>query len=115
MKVIGKSIPRIDGKIKVTGEHKYPSDFYEEGTLILGLLRSEIPHGIIKDIYLDDALKIEGVEAIFTAKDIEGKNRYGVVHKDQEILVENKVRYIGDPICLIAAKDKDLLRRQRLR
>ncbi len=106
MKFIGKSIPRIDAEIKVTGHHVYPSDYYEPGTLLLGLVRSEIPHGLIKSIHLKDALEVEGVETIFTAKDIDGTNRYGVVHKDQEVLVEKKVRYIGDPICLVAARDK---------
>ncbi len=109
MNFIGKSIPRVDAEIKVTGKHKYPSDYYEPGTLILGLVRSKIPHGIVKKIDLEDALKRDGVEAIFTAKDIDGTNRYGVVHKDQEILVEKKVRYIGDPICLIAAKNRRVL------
>ncbi len=110
MKLVGKSIPRVDAKIKVTGAHKYPSDYYEDGTLILGLVRSELPHAIIKNINMDEALKIEGVEAIFTAKDIGGTNRYGVVHKDQEVLVEKKVRYIGDPICLVAARNKKILK-----
>ena len=110
MKFVEKSIPRVDAEIKVTGRHKYPSDYYEPGTLILGLVRSRIPHGIIKKVSIDRALSIEGVEGVFTAEDIEGTNRYGVVHKDQEILVERKVRYIGDPICLIAAKNERILK-----
>ncbi len=110
MKFVGKSIPRVDAEMKVTGRHKYPSDYYEPDTLILGLVRSRIPHGIIKKVSIDRALSIEGVEGVFTAEDIEGTNRYGVVHKDQEILVERKVRYIGDPICLIAAKNERILK-----
>ena len=109
MKLLGKSIPKVDAKIKVTGKHKYPSDFFEENTLILGLKRSELPHAIIKNIDMDEALSIDGVEAIFTYKDVGGTNRHGVVHKDQEVLVEHKARYIGDPICLVAVNNKRIL------
>lgn len=106
MRYIGKEFNRVDGKIKADGTHKYPSDYNEESTLILGVRRAEIPHANILSIDLERALKVPGVVAIYTAKDIPGRNRYGIVHKDQEILVERKVRCIGDPICLVVAENK---------
>lgn len=106
MKYIGKEFNRVDGLIKADGSHKYPSDIDEEGTLILGVRRAEVPHARILSIALESARKIPGIVEIFTASDISGTNRYGIVHKDQEILVENKVRCIGDPICLIAGESK---------
>lgn len=106
MKYIGKEFNRVDGSIKADGTHKYPSDYKEEDTLVLGVRRAEVPHANILSIDLDKALEVSGVVAIYTAKDIPGTNRYGIVHKDQEILVEKKVRCIGDPICLVAAENK---------
>lgn len=102
MKYIGKEFNRVDGMIKADGTHKYPSDMREPGMLILGVKRAEVAHAFITDIDIKKALAIKGIEAIFTSKDVPGTNRYGIVHKDQEILVEKKVRCIGDPICLVA-------------
>lgn len=106
MKYIGKEFNRVDGMIKAEGSHKYPSDINEEGALILGVRRAEVPHAKIISIDLEDALRIPGVVSIFTSKDVPGTNRYGIVHKDQEVLVEAKVRCIGDPICLVAGENK---------
>ncbi len=106
MRYIGKEFNRVEGLNKADGTHKYPSDMREEDMLILGVRRAEVPHGNIINIHLDEAKKIPGIIEIFTAKDIPGKNRYGIVHKDQEILVEKKVRCIGDPICLVVGKTK---------
>ena len=106
MRYIGKEFNRVDGIIKADGTHKYPSDIKEEDTLILGVKRAEVPHANIVNIDMDKAKAIPGIVDIFTAKDIPGTNRYGIVHKDQEILVEKKVRCIGDPICLVVGENK---------
>lgn len=107
MKYVGKEFNRAEGMLKAEGSHKYPSDIREKDVLILGVKRAEVPHGNILKIDLDRAKAVKGVVAIYTAKDIPGKNRYGIVHKDQEILVEKKVRCIGDPICLVAGETKE--------
>jgi CO/xanthine dehydrogenase Mo-binding subunit len=109
VKYIGKEFNRVDGLIKADGTHKYPSDYKEEDTLVLGVRRAEIPHGKILNIDLDKARELPGIVAIYTAKDIPGTNRYGIVHKDQEILVEKKVRCIGDPICLVVGENKKVV------
>ncbi len=49
------------------------------------------------------ALEIEGVAAVFTAKDIPGKNLFGIINKDQPLLVSDKVRSIADAVALVAA------------
>lgn len=105
MKYIGHEFNRVEGMIKARGQHKYPSDLREDNCLTLFVKRSEIPHGKIINIDIKKAKEIPGVVDIYTAKDIPGTNRYGIVHKDQEILVEDEVRYIGDPICLIVAEN----------
>jgi CO/xanthine dehydrogenase Mo-binding subunit len=107
MRYIGKEFNRVDGKIKADGTHKYPSDIREDDMLILGVRRSEVAHANIINIDISEAEKIPGVVKVFTSKDIPGTNRYGIVHKDQEILVEKKVRCIGDPICLVAGETRE--------
>ncbi|ERI89678.1 aldehyde oxidase and xanthine dehydrogenase, molybdopterin binding domain protein [Clostridiales bacterium oral taxon 876 str. F0540] len=106
LRYIGREFNRVDGIIKADGTHKYPSDMYDKDTLILGVKRAEVPHAKIISIDMEKAKAVPGITAIFTAKDIPGTNRYGIVHKDQEILVEHKVRCIGDPICLVVGENK---------
>lgn len=108
---MGERIIKVDAYDKARGKHLYPSDYYEEGMLYLGLKRSEHPHAVIRNLHLKEALKVPGVVRIFTHKDVNGTNRYGVVRKDQEVLVERKARYVGDPICLVAAESKEALSR----
>lgn len=109
MKYIGKEFNRVDGLIKANGSHKYPSDYKFNDMLILGVKRSEIPHGEIVSIDIEEALKLPGIKGVFTHKDISGTNRHGIVYKDQEVLCEKKVRYMGDPICLVAGESKDVV------
>ncbi len=46
-----------------------------------------------------------GVKAILTAKDIPGKNVFGIAIPDQQVLAEHKVRFIGEPVAIVAAED----------
>lgn len=107
MNYIGKGFNRVDGLIKANGTHKYPSDYKFNDMLILGVKRSEIPHGEILSIHKEKALEVPGIKAIFTYEDVPGTNRHGIVYKDQEVLCEKKVRHIGDPICLVAGDSKE--------
>ena len=59
---IGKSVPRIDACTKVTGREKYAADHYGRDLLWAGVKRAGIPHGKVKDIHMDDALRIPGVD-----------------------------------------------------
>jgi CO/xanthine dehydrogenase Mo-binding subunit len=56
---------------------------------------------------MDQAINVPGVERIFTAKDVPGKNQVGTITKDQPILASDRVRYIGDPVALIAAETEE--------
>lgn len=107
MRYIGKEFNRIDGKIKAEGLHKYPSDIREKDTAVLAVKRAGVPHADIISIDTKKAKAVSGVIEIFTAKDVPGTKRYGIVHKDQEVLAEKKVRCIGDPVCLVAAENAE--------
>ncbi|TGE38054.1 nicotinate dehydrogenase large molybdopterin subunit [Desulfosporosinus fructosivorans] len=104
--VIGKSVQRVDGLQKTTGEAKYSADIEIPGALCLKVLRSKVAHALVKDIDVSEALKAPGVVGIFTHADIEGINSYGIITKDQPALAD-KVRFIGDAIALVAAKDEN--------
>lgn len=107
MKYIGKEFNRVDGMIKADGTHKYPSDMRGENMLVLGVKRADVPHANIVNIHLEEARKVPGIVAIFTGKDVPGTNRYGIIKKDQEVLVEKKVRSLGDAVCLVVGENKE--------
>ncbi|SDY88153.1 purine hydroxylase alpha subunit apoprotein [Proteiniborus ethanoligenes] len=105
--VVGKSVIRVDGLSKVTGKAVYPQDIYIEGMLYGKTLRSTKPHAYFK-LDISEALGIDGVVQILTAKDVPGVNSHGVLFKDHEVLCNKKVRRIGDPIAFVVANTEKI-------
>ncbi|MEE8392003.1 MAG: xanthine dehydrogenase family protein molybdopterin-binding subunit [Anaerolineae bacterium] len=101
---IGESVVRIDGYAKASGTHVYPSDFVMEDMLWLRVLRARQPHAHILSIDTSAAEQVEGVVGVFTAQDVPGSNRVGIVFQDMPVLCEDKVRYVGDAVAIVAAK-----------
>jgi len=106
---IGRIIPRIDAFNKVRGLEKYASDYHSKDMIWVGVKRAGIPHARLKKIKIDKAKHLKGVIDVLTHKDVKGTNRQGVVRKDQPVLVDDKIRYAGDAVALVLAKDKKVL------
>jgi CO/xanthine dehydrogenase Mo-binding subunit len=107
MKQVGIEIPKVDVLEKALGEARYGADLPSEEPLYLKVVRSAKPHAKIVRVEIAQALKMPGVERVFTAGDIPGRNQIGTITKDQPILASDRVRYIGDPVALIAAKTEE--------
>ncbi len=106
-KVVGKRVERVGIRDKVTGRARYAADLEIPDALSLKVYRSPIAHGIIRGIDTQKAEALPGVVRIFTAKDIPGENLYGIINRDQTVLAGEKVRFVGDPIVLVAAEDEE--------
>jgi 4-hydroxybenzoyl-CoA reductase alpha subunit len=104
--VIGKDLPYIDSKAKVAGDAQYIEDLSMPGMLYGKILRSPISHGKILNIDTSRAASLNGVKAVITAKDTHGI-KYGFIIPDEQILAEERVRFIGDEVATVAAVDKD--------
>jgi 4-hydroxybenzoyl-CoA reductase subunit alpha len=102
---VGKSIPRLDAALKVTGEARYTVDVSFPNMLWGKLLRSPLPHARILNIDTSKAERLPGVKAVITGKDTDFS--YGITHMDQKPLHMNKVRHVGDPVAAVAAIDED--------
>ncbi len=107
-KIIGKPERRVDALGKVTGTAKYAEDFSVMHQLYGKVLRAKYPHAKILKIDTSKAQKLDGVEAVLTANDIPGDKVFGVVVRNQAILAQDKVRYLGDGVALVAAKTKEI-------
>jgi CO/xanthine dehydrogenase Mo-binding subunit len=104
LKTVGTNVQRVGALERVTGEALFAGDMHMEGAVTLIALRSDRPHARIVNIDLASALETPGCLRIFTAEDIPGRNRLGIINKDQHLLADHKVRCIGDPIALVAAE-----------
>jgi CO/xanthine dehydrogenase Mo-binding subunit len=105
---VGKSVPRKEGREKLTGQAKYVDDLAYPGMLYGKTIRSTVAHALIKKIEFDPAFDWTRV-LIADYRDIPGKNIVALIVDDQPLLVENRVRHIEEPIRLLAAADRELL------
>jgi CO/xanthine dehydrogenase Mo-binding subunit len=107
--VIGKPMPRVDARAKVTGEAKYAADFEVANMLWGQVKRSHYPHARILNIDTSKAEKLAGVKAVITGKDFGGfKWGWSGVTRDEEPLAVKKVRYLYEGIAAVAAVDEDI-------
>jgi CO/xanthine dehydrogenase Mo-binding subunit len=107
---VGKTVPKIDALDKALGRAIYSEDISYPGMLYGRVLRAGIPHALIEGIDVKKARSMKGVACVLTAKDIRGINLYGIAFQDQEALCDTKVRYIGDPVALVAAESEEIAR-----
>jgi 4-hydroxybenzoyl-CoA reductase alpha subunit len=105
--VIGKSVPKIDARDKVTGRARYTGDLKLPGMLIGKILRSPHAHARILSIDTSKVEKLPGVEAVITAKDVPA-TFYGIspARYDETILAIEKVIQVGDKVAAVAAVDE---------
>ena len=101
---VGESALRQDGEPKVTGAFTYASDLRREGMLYGATLRSRLASARVRRLDISRALAAPGVAAVLVAGDVPGKNRFGLNFDDQPVLAEDKVRYSGEPLAIVAAQ-----------
>ena len=105
---VGVSAARPDGKEKVKGHFLFSNDLSSEDMLWGQTLRSPHASAKIKGIDFSHALTIEGVHAVLTADDVPGENIFGLEHPDQPVLAFDTIRYVGEPVAIIAANHPEV-------
>jgi len=105
---VGKSVPRVDSRSKVTGEAVFTADVSLPRMLVGKILRSPLPHARILNVDVSRAKKLRGVYAAVTGADTAGE-KWGVFRytRDQQLLCVDKVRYVGDEVAAVAAVDEE--------
>lgn len=110
LKVIGQSVSRPHEVDKVTGKARYTDDYVFPGMAYARTKRSDYPHAKIVSIDTSQAKSLPGVLAVLTHEDIPGENIHGIVFEDWPCLAGEKVRYMGDPVAIVAAETPEIAR-----
>ena len=110
--LIGKSIPRKEGRKKVTGAALYVDDLKFPDMLHGATVRSPVAHGRVREISFAGNIPWDEF-VIVTAKDIPGENYVALILNDQPYLADEFVNHPAEPILLLAHKDKYLLEEAR--
>jgi len=105
--VIGKSVPKIDARLKATGQALYVADLKFPNMLFGKVLRSPHAHARILRIDTSEAEMLPGVKAVITHKDVPAK-KYGIspARYDENIFCIEKARHVGDKVAAVAAIDE---------
>ena len=105
---VGRSVPRLESWLKVTGRAEYVHNLRLPGMLYGKIFRSSVAHGRIKRIDTAAARAMAGVHRVVTAQDVARivpEPFYGPAFHDQPVLAVDKVRYVGEPVAVVLAAD----------
>src|SRR6476646_6927106 len=104
--VVGRSLPRVDAREKVTGKAPYAYDMHLPGMLWGEILRSPYAHARIQTIDTFEAEQIPGVIAVYTQKDMP-QTKFGAFVQDETALADGLVRYQGEGVAAVIAVDEE--------
>ena len=104
---VGQRVARLDGQKKVLGQEIFGADEWPEDALVLRVVRSPYPHAAFSFGDLEAYRKAHpGIHGIFTARDVPGKNCFGVIAQfsDQPVFAEREARFLGEAVAAIAGE-----------
>ena len=110
MKAVGVPFVKKDAKALVTGKPVYTNDLAPKECLIVKLLRSPHANAMIREIKTDVAMRVPGIEAIYTWKDVP-QQRFTTAGQTwpepspyDRLILDQHVRFVGDPVAIIAGE-----------
>jgi selenium-dependent xanthine dehydrogenase len=110
---VGESQPKYQAYETALGIREFVDDMYLEGMLFAALKFSDYPKAEVVKIDSAEAAKIPGVQRIFTAKDIPGEQKVGLILKDWSVMIGEgqTTNYIGDVIAGVVADSEETARK----
>ena len=114
MKIVNTAVRKVDAMQLVTGKPVYTEDLAPKDCLIVKLMRSPHAHAWVKEINTQVAMKVPGIEAIYTWKDIPQDGRrytqagqtYPEASPYDRLLIDRHLRYVGDIVAIVAGEDE---------
>lgn len=105
---VGRRLPRLEARQKVTGRAEYTHHLKLPGMLHCKVFRSTVAHGRIVSIDVSAAREVPGVHAVITGQDMlpfVPSPYFGPAFLDQPALALEKVRHVGEPVAVVLAED----------
>ncbi|WP_067803206.1 xanthine dehydrogenase family protein molybdopterin-binding subunit [Actinomadura formosensis] len=102
MSRLGTEFTRLDAAGKTAGTARYTDDLAGSAELHGAVVRSAVPAGRIAGIDASRARELPGVVAVLTARDVPS-GLQGLFVEDEPLLARDRVRYVGEPVALVAA------------
>lgn len=114
MKVVNQPLRKKDAMQLVTGQPVYVDDVTPRDCLCVKLLRSPHANAIVKSINKTAAMKVPGMEAIFTWEDVDRNGRrytqagqtYPEASPYDRLVIDRHVRFVGDVVAILAGADE---------
>ena len=114
MKVVNQPLRKKDAMQLVTGQPVYVDDVTPRDCLCVKLLRSPHANAIVKSINTTAAMKVPGMEAIFTWEDVDQNGRrytqagqtYPEASPYDRLVIDRHVRFVGDVVAILAGADE---------
>lgn len=110
MRVVNKSLPKKDSMALLTGKPVYTGDMVPKNALVVKILHSPHANAIIEDINTAVAMKVPGIEAIYTYKDVPQK-RFTMAGQTfpepspyDRLILDKHVRFNGDAVAIVAGQ-----------
>jgi CO/xanthine dehydrogenase Mo-binding subunit len=106
---IGQRVPMVDATERVTGSLEYVLDLRLAGMAEAKILRSPHAHARITRLDASRAAALPGVVAVLTGNDLRDRTdivpTFGLFIRDQYPVAVDRVRYAGEPVAAVAARD----------
>ncbi|MGO9125782.1 MAG: molybdopterin-dependent oxidoreductase [Terriglobales bacterium] len=104
---VGKRLVRLDGKRKVEGTEIFGADEVPAGALAVRIIRCPYHHARFHMGNLEGFVRAyPDIHAVFTAKDVPGRNCYGVIPSfaDQPVFAECEARFRGEAVAAVVGE-----------
>ena len=111
-KAVGKGMRKKDAMQLLLGKPVYTADLAPKDALIVKLLRSPHAHAMIQEIKTDAAMKVPGIVAIYTYKDVP-QRRFTIAGQtapepspQDRLILDQRVRFVGDAVAIVAGENE---------
>ncbi len=110
---VGTNHPKYQSYETAIGKRKFTDDLFFEGMLFAALKFSDYPKAKVLRIDTSKAVQLKGVHRIFTAKDIPGAKKVGLIIPDWSVMIDEGeiTHYIGDVLAGVVADNEEIARK----
>ena len=114
MNTVNQGVRKLDAMQLVTGQPVYTEDIAPENCLVVKLLRSPHANAMVREIDTERAMRVPGMEAVFTWKDVpQNARRYTQAGQTapepsplDRLVIDRHVRFAGDVVAILAGRDE---------